>query len=284
MGNHLGHQFRGIMTALATPFLHGQVDYESLGRLVEWQVSQGVDGFVVHGTTGESPTVDGDERFKIYSFIRSRVGREFPLIVGTGTNSTAQTIQLSKEAETWGADGILVVVPYYNKPPQAGLLEHFKSVASSVSVPTLLYNVPGRTITSLSVETIQKLSQHPRIVGIKEASGDLAFAKEIRKACGDKFTLLSGDDGTADEFQKQGGQGVISVSSHLIPKAMKQLETSRYKEVVDLLFVEANPIPLKMALHWMKIFTSAEMRLPLVELSSDGQEKLKAAMTKAGLL
>lgn len=284
MESQLGSQFRGIITALATPFLNGQVDYESLGRLIEWQTSQGVDGFVVHGTTGESPTVEGEERFKIFQFIRSRVGREFPLIVGTGTNSTSTTIQLSKEAESWGADGLLVVVPYYNKPPQAGLLEHFKSVASSVSIPTLLYNVPGRTITSLSVETIQKLSLHPRIVGIKEATGDLKFAQEIRKACGEKFTLLSGDDGTADDFQRQGGQGVISVTSHVIPKAMKKLETAKYQEVVDLMFIEANPIPLKMALHWMKIFTSPELRLPLVSLSEPAQEKLKAAMSKAGLL
>lgn len=284
MSAQMGQRFRGIITALATPFLRGQVDYESLGRLVDWQVGQGVDGFVVHGTTGESPTVTGDERFKIYSFIRNRVGRDFPLIVGTGTNSTAQSVQLSKEAEGWGADGILVVVPYYNKPQQAGLLEHFKSVASSVSVPTLLYNVPGRTITSLTVETIQKLSQHPRIVGIKEATGDLKFASEIRKACGDKFTLLSGDDATADDFQRQGGQGVISVASHLIPKAMKNLETHKYRELVDALFVEANPVPLKMALHWMKIFESPEMRLPLVTLGEEGQARVKAAMAKAGLL
>lgn len=284
MSAQLGHKFRGVVTALVTPFLNGQVDYDSLGTLVEWQISQGVDGFVVHGTTGESPTVTNDERFKIYNFIRSRVGREFPLIVGTGTNSTAQTIQFSKEAETWGADGVLVVVPYYNKPPQAGLLEHFKSVASSINIPTILYNVPGRTITSLSVETIQKLSQHPRIIGIKEASGDLKVAAEIRIACGDKFTLLSGDDATCDDFQRQGGQGVISVTSHIFPKAMKKLETSKYSEVVDLLFVEANPIPVKMALHWMKIIATPEMRLPLVPLSEAAQEKLKAAMGKAGLL
>lgn len=284
MSTHLGHQFRGIITALVTPFLRGQVDYDSLGRLVEWQLKEGVEAFVVHGTTGESPTVEAEERQKIFSFVRSRVGSSFPLIVGTGTNSTAQSIQLSREAESWGADGLLVVVPYYNKPPQMGLLEHFKSVASSVNIPTLLYNVPSRTVTSLAVETIQKLSLHPRIVGIKEASGDLKLAAEIRQACGEKFTLLSGDDATADAFQKQGGQGVISVASHIIPKAMKRLETGHYRELVDLLFLEANPIPVKMALHWMKIIESPEVRLPLVPMSESGQVQLRTAMVKAGLL
>lgn len=284
MSTHLGHQFRGIITALITPFLRGQVDYDSLGRLVEWQLKEGVEAFVVHGTTGESPTVEGEERQKIFSFIRGRVGSSFPLIVGTGTNSTAQSIQLSREAESWGANGLLVVVPYYNKPPQMGLLEHFKSVASSVNIPTLLYNVPSRTVTSLAVETIQKLSLHPRIVGIKEASGDLKLAAEIRQACGEKFTLLSGDDATADAFRKQGGQGVISVASHIIPKAMKRLETGHYRELVDLLFLEANPIPVKMALHWMKIIESPEVRLPLVPMSEGGQVQLRTAMVKAGLL
>lgn len=279
-----GHQFHGIITALATPFLHGEVDYNSLGQLIEWQVSQGIDGFVVHGTTGESPTVTHDERKKIYDFVRAKVGKSFPLIVGTGTNSTAQSIQLSKEAETWGADGLLVVVPYYNKPPQAGLLQHFKAISSSVKIPTVLYNVPGRTITSLSVETIQKLSHQHGIIGIKEATGDLKFADEIRQACGEKFTLLSGDDGTADEFQRRGGNGVISVASHVIPKAMKNLETEQHMDLVNALFFEANPIPLKMALYWMKIFATPEVRLPLVPLSEKGQERLRAAMQKSGVL
>lgn len=277
-------EFGGIITALVTPFLRGQVDYDSLGKLVEWQLGEGVDGFVVHGTTGESPTVEGEERKKIYSFIRERTGKNFPLIVGTGTNSTASTITLSKEAQDWGADALLVVVPYYNKPPQQGLFEHFSSVASSVSVPTILYNVPGRTVTSLETSTIKKLREHPRIVGIKEASGNLQFAKDIRAACGDKFILLSGDDGTADDFQKQGGQGVISVTSHLIPKAMKKLETGKYKDLVEACFIEANPIPVKMALHWMKIIASPEVRLPLIEMSAEGKNQLNAAMIKAGLL
>lgn len=277
-------KFTGIITALITPFKNGQVDYDSLGRLIEWQMSEGVDGFVVHGTTGESPTVTDEERKKIFSFVREKVGNKIPLIVGTGTNSTASTVANAKAAEEWGADAQLVVVPYYNKPPQAGLFEHFSSVSASVNIPTILYNVPSRTVTSLEVATIKKLSQLPRIIGIKEASGNLSFAKEIREACGPEFILLSGDDGTADDFQRQGGHGVISVASHIIAKAMKNLETYRYQEIVDLLFIEANPIPLKMALHWMKIIDSPELRLPLVEMSAEGQVKLNAAMTKAGLL
>lgn len=277
-------KFKGVITALATPFLRGSVDFESLEKLVQWQLSQGVDGFVIHGTTGESPTVTASEKKEIFDFIKEKVPSSFPLIVGTGSNSTSETIRASQEAEKWGADALLVVVPYYNKPPQRGLFEHFKAVASCVSIPTILYNVPSRTITSLEAETVKKLSEHPNIIGIKEATGDLSFAKQLRSLCGREFLLLSGDDATADDFQKQGGDGVISVTSHLFPAAMKNLSTNTYSELVDLLFTEANPIPLKRALQLMGIIRSGEMRLPLVEFSAAGTEKLKAALTDAGLL
>ncbi len=277
-------KFKGVITALATPFLRGAVDFDSLEKLLQWQLSQGIDGFVIHGTTAESPTLNFTEKEEIFDFIKRKVPASFPLIVGTGTNSTAETIRASQEAEKWGADALLVVVPYYNKPPQRGLFEHFKAVASCVSIPTILYNVPSRTVTSLEAETIKKLSEHPNIIGIKEATGDLAFAKQLRTLCGSEFLLLSGDDVTCDEFQKQGGDGVISVSSHLIPAAMKKLNTAAYREVVDLLFLEANPIPLKRALQLMNIFRSGELRLPLVELSAQGTEKLKNAMLDADLI
>lgn len=277
-------QFKGVITALATPFFKGAVDFDSLAKLIGWQLQQGVDGFVIHGTTAESPTVTNAEKKEIFDFVKKKVPASFPLIVGTGTNSTADTIKASQEAEKWGADALLVVVPYYNKPPQRGLFEHFKAVASCVSIPTILYNVPSRTITSLEADTVKKLSEHPNIIGIKEATGDLSFARQLRAMCGSQFLLLSGDDATCDDFQKQGGDGVISVASHLIPAAMKTLSTGNYREVVDLLFAEANPIPLKRALQLMGIFRSGEMRLPLVEFSAQGTEKLKAAMVSAGIL
>lgn len=277
-------KFTGVITAIITPFKNNQVDFDSLARLIDFQVQSGVDGFVVHGTTGESPVTTQEEKKKIFEFVRKKTPEGFPLIVGTGSNSTQSSIEASREAERWGADGLLLVVPYYNKPPQRGLLEHFKSVASSVQIPSLLYNVPGRTITSLEIDTIKKLSEHPQIIGIKEATGNIEFAKQIKQACGESFVLLSGDDGTYDDFMKIGGHGVISVSSHIIPKVMKNAQASQNKELIDLLFCEANPIPVKMALHLMKILETPDCRLPLVTLSSTWTEKLKDAMKRKGLL
>lgn len=277
-------KFSGVITALITPFKSGSVDFQSLEKLVDFQLRSGVQGFVINGTTAESPTLKAHEVREIFDFIKPRVPKSFPLIVGTGSNSTEQTIQNSKEAERMGADAILVVVPYYNKPPQRGLLEHFKTVAESVHIPTILYNVPGRTITSLEIETIQKLSQHPNIIGIKEASGNIEFAKELRKVCGQSFLLLSGDDGTYDDFCKVGGDGVISVASHLAPEIMIHKKATENKELIDALFMEANPIPVKRALQLMKIISSAELRLPLVEMSEVGTEKLKKIMKQKGLL
>lgn len=277
-------KWQGVITALITPFKNGKVDYSSLERLLESQIREGVNGFVVHGTTGESPTLSNVERKEVYDFVRSHVPKDMRLLVGTGSNSTEKTIQASKEAEAWGASGLLVVVPYYNKPPQRGLVQHFTAVADQVNIPVLLYNVPGRTIVSLDLDSVVQLSRHPRIEGIKEASGNLELARKIREACGPEFSLLSGDDGTADEFQRQGGDGVISVVSHILPRATKEKKLSEYKEIVDLMGCEANPIPVKMALHLMGIIDSPELRLPLVELAPHWKEKLSGALKKAGLL
>jgi 4-hydroxy-tetrahydrodipicolinate synthase len=277
-------KLKGLITALITPFENGGVHYASLEKLIEWQLRGGVDGFVINGTTGESPTLTSEERKKIFHFVKERVPKECPLIFGSGSNSTAKSIEDSREAEKMGADALLLVVPYYNKPPQRGLFEHFKAVASSVEIPSLLYNVPGRTITALELETIKKLSEHPQIVGIKEASGNIEFARQIRQACGGEFVLLSGDDGTYDDFMKVGGDGVISVASHILPREMKAQKATENKELIDLLFCEANPIPVKMALFLMKVISSPECRLPLVTLAEAGTEKLKKAMQTKGLL
>ncbi len=277
-------KFKGVITALITPFEKGEIDYASLENLIDMQLKNKVAGFVINGTTAESPNLSKQEKKQIFEFVKSKVPKDFPLIMGTGSNSTEETIQASKEAEKMGADALLVVVPYYNKPPQRGLLEHFKAVADSVHIPTILYNVPSRTITALELDTIKKLSEHPKIIGIKEASGNISFASDIRKACGESFILLSGDDGTYDDFVKAGGDGVISVSSHIIPQAMDQKKATEHKELIDLLFVEANPIPVKKALQLMKIIKSAECRLPLVELLDSNTQKLSKAMQNKGLI
>lgn len=290
--------FKGTFTALVTPFKAGKVDLHSLQKLVKQQLAGGVDGFVINGTTGESPTLTASEKAEVFKAVRSLCGPEIPLIMGTGSNSTAQTIEDSRKAEELGADAILVVVPYYNKPPQRGLFEHFKAVATAVKIPTILYNVPGRTITSLATDTIRDLARVAGVIGIKDATGKIDIAKEIISACGKEFIMLSGDDGTYVEFLYVGGHGVISVASHIIPAQMVQwkkwvsegqvekarTDIAKYNDLINLLFVEANPIPVKKALQLMGILESAELRLPLTDLAPEHTEKLQAEMKKVGLL
>lgn len=274
----------GVITALVTPFQNKKIDFESLGKLIDFQLRNGIQGFVVNGTTAESPTLAKSEVAELFKFVKKAVPANFPVIVGTGSNSTEQTCEFSKTAEDWGADSVLVVVPYYNKPPQRGLNLHFTEVAKAVKIPVLLYNVPGRTIASLELSTIDQLSRIPNISGIKEASGNIEFAKSIRKTCRKDFLLLSGDDETTEEFQRVGGDGVISVSSHIIPAQMLRNETEKYLEVVKALFIEANPIPVKMALFQMGIIASPELRAPLVEMDPALAEKLKVLLKKSGVL
>ena len=276
-------KFKGVITALITPFKNGEVDYDSLSRLVKSQISNGIDGFVIHGTTGESPTVTKTEKEKIFKFVKNLVPKDFPLIVGTGTNSTNETIEMSKAAKEWGADAALVVVPYYNKPPQRGLFKHFTETAEKGGLPVILYNVPSRTITQLSVETIVELSKNKNIIGIKEASGNIDFDKQIRNSVRKDFVLLSGDDGTYEEFCAIGGDGVISVASHLLPTQFKKKKIKEYSKLIDLLFIEANPIPLKAALKFLNVIDSAELRLPLVELENPQLQQLKDEMTRMGI-
>jgi 4-hydroxy-tetrahydrodipicolinate synthase len=290
--------FKTVMTALITPFRDGEVDFSSLETLVRHQIKNGVQGFVVNGTTAESPTLTVHESELIFKAIRAMVGDNFPLIMGTGSNSTAHTIEASKRAEALGADGVLVVVPYYNKPPQRGLVQHFKAVANAVKIPVVLYNVPGRTITTMTPETIQELSRVQNIVGIKEASGDIAFAKDIVSKVGPEFIMLSGDDGTYVEFLNAGGHGVISVTSHIFPKEMiewtklmangKTQEArdgiGKHAKLINHLFVEANPIPVKMALYQMGIIKSPELRLPMVTMAEDLAAKMKQEMIACGVL
>lgn len=277
-------KFKGVITALITPFSNDKIDFDSLEKLVYFQLENKIDGFVINGTTAESPTLTKSERDEIFKFVRKIVPDSIPLIIGTGSNSTQETCRSAKEAEDLGADAQLVVVPYYNKPPQRGLFNHFMKVAESTSIPTILYNVPSRTITALEIDTIKKLSEHPLIIGIKEASGNIFFSQEIRKHCGESFVILSGDDGTYEEFKKSGGDGVISVASHIIPNEMKIGDLKSKLKLIDLLFKEANPIPVKKALHFMNIIKSAECRLPLVELSNGIAKELEMEMKAQGVL
>ena len=281
--------FEGVITALITPFKNNEVDYPSLKKLLKQQLDQGVDGFVVHGTTAESPTTTEAEKEKIFQFVKSEVSNQVPLIVGTGTNSTADTIIKSQKAEKWGAKALLVVVPYYNKPPQRGLYEHFNQVANSVEIPTILYNVPGRTITSLEVDTIVSLSENKKIVAIKEATGDVEFGAKIISKVRKDFHVLSGDDKTCMALAAKGGKGVIAVVSHLISGKMQETyrkiksgdqnalkDYEKYFPLIDSMYIEANPIPVKYALKKIGVLESEEMRLPLVPLAQDLRSKVDA--------
>ncbi len=293
----MNEKFKTTLTALVTPLSQGKVDFESLERLVDFQIKNGVKDFVINGTTGESPTISFEEMKEVFALVKGK-SPQGTLVFGSGSNSTEKTKQDSIQAQKLGADAVLVVVPYYNKPTQEGLFLHFREVAKSIEIPTILYNVPGRTITALSVPTMKRLSSEKGIVGVKEASGNIQTAKDIAKECGSNFLLLSGDDGTYADFLKAGGHGVISVASHILPRAfvdIKKLAESgqhdqaaaiiqKYSNLIQLLFVEANPIPVKMALHWMGILKSPECRLPLTTLSEEHQGALKAEMKKQGLL
>ncbi|MCB0347392.1 MAG: 4-hydroxy-tetrahydrodipicolinate synthase [Bdellovibrionales bacterium] len=268
---------QGIITALITPFKNQKVDFNSLKKLIDSQIAGGVQGFVVNGTTAESPTLEPNEVEEIYLFVKKHVPKNFPIILGTGSNSTKKTIEASLRAKKWGADAALVVVPYYNKPTQEGLLQHFTAVANEADVPLILYNVPSRTVTSMSAKTCAALSKHKAIVGIKEASGDMSLAKDIVDTVEANFSLLSGDDGTFLQQSLLGGVGCISVLSHVIPKETVEALNSavkkdssvvekfkKYEMLTNLLFKEPNPAPVKYILKKMGIIESDELRLPLV--------------------
>lgn len=290
-------KFEGVFTALVTPFKNGEVDWASLKSLVRMQVEGGVQGLVISGTTGESPTISLEETKKIFDFVRGESGGVLRLVVGTGSNSTSTTIATTKQAQSWGAEAALVVVPYYNKPSQRGLLEHFTAIAREGGLPVILYNVPGRTITKLELPTIQKLAEVPGIIAIKEASGDIEFGKSIAQSTG--LLLSSGDDGTCFALAGVGGRGVISVISHLIPKEfsnwMKRAASgesekvsrefaTKYGALNNALYVEANPIPVKYALWKMGVIASPELRLPLTALDESHRANLDALLKQGGLV
>ena len=289
--------FSGVFTALVTPFKQGEIDWTSLKRLIRQQLDAGINGFVICGTTGESPTLSESEKLSLFDFVKSEVSGQVPLVMGTGTNSTSDSIRATQAAAAHGADAVLVVVPYYNKPPQRGLFQHYQKISECSDLPVILYNVPGRTITRLELQTIVELSRLPNIIGIKEATGDIEFGASVVREAADGFLVTSGDDGTYLDLIAVGGKGVISVASHILPKQFvdwcararrgdpsARLEFAQIADLNSYLYVESNPIPIKMALHLMGIIESPELRLPLVQLSEPYAAELRKKMEKAGLL
>lgn len=290
--------FKGSMVALVTPMKSdGSVDKKSLHDLVEWHIASKTDGLVIVGTTGEAATLTSEEQFDIIKSVVQQVAKRIPVIAGTGTNSTQHTIELTEQAKKAGADACLIVTPYYNKPTQAGLFEHYKTIAEKVSIPIILYNVPGRTACDLLPETIERLAKIKNIIGIKEATGKLDRALDILKRCGNQFKIYSGDDATSLELMLHGAHGVISVTANIAPQKMHDLceaaltgDKARAEkinqELMGLhqkLFLEPNPIPAKWALQKMGRIPSG-IRLPLTQLADQFHGELQEAMRTAGVM
>jgi len=290
--------FRGSMVALVTPMhLDGSVDFDSLSQLVEYHIENGTSAIISMGTTGESATLDEKEHCEVIRRTVEMANNRLPIIAGTGANSTTEAITLTKCAMQAGADACLLVTPYYNKPTQEGLYLHHKLIAETVPVPQILYNVPGRTACDMLPETVARLSKVSNIIGIKEATGDLSRLTQIRELCGENFDIFSGDDATGTEFMLQGGDGVISVTNNIAPKAMAEMceaalagDREKAQELNEPLtglhndlFVEANPIPVKWALSEMGKMPQG-IRLPLTILSEQYHETLREAMRQAGVL
>ena len=289
--------FKGSIVAIVTPFKNGKVDEKSLGNLIDWHIKQGTNAIVPCGTTGESATLDYKEHFRVIKFTVEAVNKRVPVIAGTGANSTDETIIITREAKKSKADGALLVVPYYNKPTQEGLYRHYKAVAEAVKIPIVLYNVPGRTAVNMLPSTVARLAEIKNIVAIKEATGDMKQVSEVIRLCGDKITVLSGDDFTTLPLMALGGKGTISVSANVAPKLVSQMcslwENGRFDEARAIhyrleplnasMFIETNPIPVKTALAMMgKI--KEEFRLPLCEMSPANREKLKKALQDLKLI
>lgn len=279
--------FKGAWTALVTPFKEGKVDFESLGRVVDDQLSGGINGLVVCGTTAESPTLIETEQLQILDFVCKQVDKKVPILFGSGSNNTEKTISMSQKACEYPIDGLLVVVPYYNKPPQPGLIAHFKKVADNVTKPIVLYNVPGRTITALDPVSIIELSKHKNIIGIKEADADLNNFSKYKNLVPDDFSLLSGDDESCINFCFLGGHGVISVCSHLAPGKMSEwLRRAAEKDEsvreefrqnlawIKNCYITSNPIPIKYGLFKKGLISTDEVRLPLVQMNDHEREKM----------
>jgi 4-hydroxy-tetrahydrodipicolinate synthase len=288
---------KGSIVAIVTPFKKGKVDEKAFGDLIEWHIAQGTNAIVPCGTTGEAPTLDYKEHYRVIDIAVKIVNGRVPVVAGTGANSTDETIEITEHAKKSGADAALLVTPYYNKPTQEGLYRHYKMVAEKVDIPIVLYNVPGRTAVNMLPSTVARLAEIKNIIAIKEATGDMKQVSEVIRLCGDRMIVISGDDFTTLPLLALGGKGVISVSANVMPKEVSQMCSFWMKGQHDKaralhykleplnasMFIETNPIPVKTALAMMgKI--QEEFRMPLCEMAPANKEKLKKVLTDLKLL
>jgi 4-hydroxy-tetrahydrodipicolinate synthase len=291
------HMLKGSLVALITPFRKGAVDEKGFQSFVEWQIGQGTHGLVPCGTTGESPTLSHAEHKRVVELCVEAAGKRVPVLAGTGSNCTAEAIDFTRYAKQAGASAALVVCPYYNRPTQEGLYQHFKAIHDAVDLPLFIYNIPGRTAVDMTIATMARLAKLPNIVGVKDSANDLARPLRTRQAIGEGFCMLSGDDVTALAFNAQGGVGCISVTANLAPRACADMQEAwakgdttralkindRLAELHDALFCEASPAPAKYGASLLGKATP-EVRLPLVPASPEAQGRVQQAMRKAGLL
>lgn len=289
--------FKGSIVAIVTPFTNGSVDEKKLRELVDFQIENGTDAIVACGTTGESSTLDYEEHMDVIRIVFEQAGKRVPVIAGTGSNSTAEAIELTRKAKEMGVEGVLLVTPYYNKPTQEGLYRHYTAIADAVDIPQILYNVPGRTGVNLLPETVARLAPHKNIVAIKEATGSLQQASEILALCGDQIDVFSGDDFITFPMMACGAKGIISVLANIMPKAVADLTDAFFAgdlakarqlhldtlKISNAMFIESNPVPVKTALGLMGK-CSDEVRLPLAPLGEANKAKLAAIMKEYGLI
>ena len=290
--------FSGVLPAIVTPFKNGTVDEQGLRQLIEFQIEEGVHGFVPCGTTGESATLSHEEHERVVEITVDQVKGRVPVLAGTGSNNTAEAVRLTAHAKRAGADGVLMISPYYNKPTQEGIYQHYKKVAEEVDIPIIIYNIPGRTASNIEPTTFARLAEIKNIVGVKEASGSMKQITEIIRLCGPEFTVLSGEDFLTYPLMAVGGKGVICVVANIVPRDMSELcnlllagdfDKGRglYYRLLPLchsMFIETNPVPVKAALAMMGKISSAEVRLPLAPMSDDNLAKLRKALKDYGAL
>ena len=292
--------FKGSNVALITPFKNNKLDEDSYIKLINFHLENGTNGLVPAGTTGESPTLSHDEHQKVIQLCVSETKNKVPVIAGTGSNSTGEAISLSKHAEKAGADGILIVTPYYNKPTQEGLYQHYKSINDNCGLPIIIYNIPSRSVVDMSVDTMARLFELKNIVGVKDATGDLNRVDQQKAKMGNEFIQLTGNDDNAFEFNKRGGVGSISVTANIAPKLCSEFQKfskfnsdNEFKEAQRLdqmlqplhktLFIESNPSPVKYAAKLLGL-CGDEVRLPLVRITTNSQEEIKKALSLAQLI
>ncbi|HWL75162.1 MAG TPA: 4-hydroxy-tetrahydrodipicolinate synthase [Burkholderiaceae bacterium] len=289
--------FRGSFTALVTPFKNGSLDEKAFRELVDWQIAEGTNGLVPVGTTGESPTLSHDEHMKVVEWCVEQAKGRVPIVAGSGSNSTKEAIELSKHAEQAGADAVLTVTPYYNKPTQEGLYQHFKAINDAIGIPIIIYNIPGRSVIDMSVDTMKRLLELKNIAGVKDATANVLRVSDQRAAMGEGFNQLSGEDGTALGFMAHGGHGCISVTSNAAPRLCSEFQAAclkgDYSAALKLqdkllplhhnLFIETNPAPAKYALSVLGKCAET-VRLPMVPLSEKSKSAVRQAMVHAGLI